>query len=77
MSRKKMTVYLEQPDYRRLKAIGRELGRTAASLVREAVAEFVRRRGRPRNVQSLGAGRSGRHDLSERAEELLAGSPRK
>jgi hypothetical protein len=26
MSRKKMTVYLEQPDYRRLEAIGRELG---------------------------------------------------
>jgi hypothetical protein len=76
MSRMKVIVYLEHPEYRRLVAIGRELGRAPASLVREAVAEFVRRRGRPRSVQSLGAGRSGRHDLSERAEELLAGSQR-
>jgi hypothetical protein len=75
MSRMKMTVHLEELDYRRLKAIGRRLGRALASLVREAVAAFVRRRDRP-NVQSLGVGRSGRHDLSERAEELLARSSR-
>jgi hypothetical protein len=72
----KMTVHLEKLDYRRLKSIGRRLGRALASPIREVAAEFVKRRGRPRNVHSLGAGRSGRHDLSERAEELLARSSR-
>jgi predicted transcriptional regulator len=77
MSRiQKTTVYLDEADYRRLKAIGRQLGRTPAALVREAVAEFARSHDRRRNVRSLGAGRSGRGDISERAEELLAGLPR-
>jgi hypothetical protein len=40
--------------------------------VREAVAQYTRQKltAKPR---SLAAGRSGRGDLSERAEELLAG----
>jgi len=69
----KMTIYFEESDYRRLKAISLELGRSPASLVRDAVAAFVRRRLRAKKVQSLGSGRSGRYDLSERAEELLKG----
>jgi hypothetical protein len=77
MSRvQKTTVYLEEADYRRLKAIGRELGRPPAALVREAVAEFARRHGRRKKVRSVGAGRSGRGDVSERAEQLLAGLSR-
>jgi len=77
MSRiQKTTVYLDDADYRRLKAIGRELGRTPAALVRAAVAEFARSYGRRKKVRSLGAGRSGRGDISERAEELLVGLPR-
>lgn len=72
----KTTVYLEEADYRRLKAIGRELGRAPAALVREAVSEFTRSYGRRKRVRSLGIGRSGRGDLSERAEELLSGLPR-
>jgi hypothetical protein len=72
----KTTVYLEEADYRQLKAIGRELGRAPAALVREAVAEFARRHGRQKKVRSLGAGRSGRGDISERAEQLLANLPR-
>jgi hypothetical protein len=68
----KTTVYLNAADYRRLKALARAQGRTAAELVREAVAQYTRQHstGKPRSV---GAGRSGRGDLSERAEELLAG----
>jgi predicted transcriptional regulator len=68
----KTTVYLNAADYRKLKALARAQGRTAAELVREAVAQYTRQKltAKPR---SLAAGRSGRGDLSERAEELLAG----
>ncbi len=67
----KTTVYLDAADYRRLKQIAQSEGRTAAELVREAVAEYVGRRGgvRPRTV---GLGR-GRKDLAEQAESLLSG----
>jgi hypothetical protein len=67
----KTTVYLDEPSYARLKRIARAQGRPTASLVREAVMEYAARhdtRGRPK---SIGAFRSKRHDLSERAEDLL------
>ena len=67
----KTTVYLDADDYRRLQQLAREQGRRAAELVREAVAEYARRHTRIRAPRTLGAGRSGRSDLSERAEELL------
>ena len=73
----KTTVYLLEADYRRLKAIARRENRTAAELVREAVGEYTARRGRGRKPRSLGVGRSGRGDLSERAEELLTGMGRR
>jgi predicted transcriptional regulator len=69
----KTTVYLDAADYRRLKALARAEGRSAAELVREAVAEYARRRAGTLRPRSLGAGRSGRGDLGERAEELLDG----
>ena len=69
----KTTVYLNAGDYRRLKQLAQAEGRTAAELVREAVSEYARRRAAPARPRSIGAGRSGRSDLSERAEELLAG----
>jgi len=74
MSRtQKTTVYLREADYRRLKAIARELGRAPAALIRDAVAEFANRHGRSRRAKSVGAGLSGRSDLGEHAEELLSG----
>jgi predicted transcriptional regulator len=69
----KTTVYLDAGDYQRLKALARAEGRTAAELVREAVAEYARRRSKVLRPRSLGAGRSRKGDLSERAEELLDG----
>lgn len=73
MRTQKTTVYLDEGDYRRLKAIGRETRRSPAALVREAVSEFARRHGRSRKILSLGAGHSGRGNVAERAEELLKG----
>ena len=69
----KTTVYLDSDDYLRLKSLARQSGKKPASLVREAIAEFAKRHARRRRARSIGAGRSGRHDLAERAEELLEG----
>ena len=70
----KTTVYLSEAEYRRLKALARAQDRPAAELLREAVAEYTARRApRRRLPRSLGAGRSRRGDVGERAEELLAG----
>ena len=69
----KTTVYLTQDEYGLLKELARAQKRPAAELVREAVAEYAHRHAVNERPQSLGAGRSGRGDLSERAEELLDG----
>ena len=69
----KTTVYLDAGEYRRLKLLAAEDGRAPAALIREAVSEYAARRLPRRRARSIGAGRSGRKDLSERAEQLLAG----
>jgi predicted NBD/HSP70 family sugar kinase len=68
----KTTVYLPVAEYRRLQALAREQNRSTAELIREAIAEFRRRHVPRSRPKSIGVGRSGRDDLSERAEELLA-----
>lgn len=73
----KTTVYLRQADYRRLQAIARKQERSAAEVIREAVADYAEKHGRTGRPRSLGAGHSGRGDLSERTEELLAGMGRR
>jgi predicted DNA-binding ribbon-helix-helix protein len=69
----KTTVYLESESYRKLKRIARRRGCAPALLVREAVAEYAARHDERSLPASLGAFRSGRRDLSERAEQLLTG----
>jgi len=69
----KTTVYLDPANYRRLQQLARQRGTTAASLVREAVAAYAAREAPARRPRSVGIGRSGRGDLSERADELLTG----
>lgn len=69
----KTTVYLDATDYRRLKTLAEAEGRSAAELIRAAVAEYTRTRTGRRLPSSLGAGRSGDGELAERAEELLQG----
>ena len=73
----KTTIYLDAADYRKLQVAACAKGRPAAELVREAVAAYVRRDRRSARPASIGRGHSGRGDLSERAEELLAGMGRK
>ena len=69
----KTTLYLDGADYRKLKRIAASRKQAPAMLVREAVAEYVARHGDATLAKSIGAGASGRDDLAERAEELLAG----
>jgi hypothetical protein len=69
----KTTVYLDDADYRSLKGIAKKQGRTTAMVVREAIAQYVVAQSVTTRPTSLGAGRSRRHDLSERAEQLLSG----
>ena len=73
MSTMKTTVYLDATDYRRLKALAAADGRSAAELIRAGVSEYIRRRAPERLPRSLGAAGSGDGQLSERAEDLLAG----
>lgn len=69
----KTTLYLDEGIYRRLKQIARETNRKPAALVREAVAEYTARHSPRRRPKSIGNVRSGRADLGQAAEDLLAG----
>lgn len=69
----KTTVYLEPESYRKLKRIAQRRGCAPAMLVREAVAEYAARHSDQPRPASVGAFRSGRKTLSERAEDLLGG----
>jgi hypothetical protein len=73
MAHEKTTLYLDGADYRRLKRVAARRKVAPAQLVREAVAEYVLKHDTSRAPRSVGAFASGRHDLSERAEELLKG----
>lgn len=67
----KTTIYLDDELYRRVRRLSASTGRTQADIIREAVRAYqVEPLRRPR---SIGLGASGEGDLSERAEELLAG----
>lgn len=70
-SMRKTTMYLDEPTYERLRQVADATGRTQAHLIRDAIEQYVfgKRSGTPR---SIGLG-SGPADLSERADELLAG----
>jgi hypothetical protein len=69
----KTTIYLDEEAYRRLKQLARARGRPPAAMVREAVAEYTARHAPRRRPRSVGAFKSGRRDLGQRAEDLLGG----
>ena len=69
----KTTVYMDEETYRKLKQIARGRGRPPAEMMREAVAEYTARHAPRRRPRSVGAFKSGRRDLGQHAEALLAG----
>jgi hypothetical protein len=69
---KRTTVFLDEGLERDLKALAARKGEPAASLVREALGEYiVRQRSEAPRLGFLAAGRSGRSDVAETHEELL------
>lgn len=70
---KRTTVFLDEALERELQALARRGRRPMASLVREAVEQYVvTARAATRETRGFVAlGRSGRHDVAERHEALL------
>ena len=69
----KTTVYLDAAEYRRLRALAEGEGRSAADLIREAVAEYTQRRTGARRPRTIGIADSGLTDLASRDEDYLEG----
>lgn len=67
----KTTIYLDDRVYARIRRLAAATGRTQAMIIREALAAYTGEGARL--PTSIGAGRSGSKDTSERSEELLAG----
>ena len=73
MKKIKTTVYLNQADYRKLKSLAAEKGRSTAELVREAVAEYTARATEREWPRSFGMGDSGDPHFAENYEDYLDG----
>ena len=71
---KRTTVFLDEALLRRARAYARRHGKSFAQAVREALGEYVaKERGQRSALPSIvGAFDSGRTDIAERHEELLA-----
>ena len=74
---KRTTIFIDEQLERELAGLARRRGQPVAALVREAVERYVvdaRDAGR-RPLAFVAAGRSGRHDVAERHEDLLFQDP--
>lgn len=68
---KKTTLYLDDEEAIRLRQVSAQEGISQGAIITRALRSYFR--ARLRKARSIGAGRSGRGDLSERSEELLDG----
>jgi predicted transcriptional regulator len=66
----KTTVYLDADLAVTIRQLATSEGRAPAELIREALAEYVRRRKRPA-IPGLGEFDSGHADTSQKAEQIL------
>lgn len=64
------TLLLEEETAEALKRLADLQGRSAAEVIRDALAAYTSKAERP-SPKGVGAYRSGRSDVSERAEDLL------
>jgi hypothetical protein len=69
------TVYLDEETALALRQLAEAQNRSQAELIREALAAYTRQAARPK-PRAIGIGRSGRSDVSERAEEILTDAVR-
>lgn len=68
---KRTTIVADERLLLELKHQAKREGRPFSELVREALAEYLRRGKRKKTLSFVGAGRSGRRDVSEKSEEIL------
>ncbi len=74
---KRTTIFADEALIDTLRDVARKDGRSLSATIRVALEEFAARRAAPASLPSfVGIGRSGRHDVAERAEELLWTSAR-
>jgi predicted DNA-binding protein len=66
---KRTTIKLPDELDQRLRHEARRRGTTISEVTRDAISEHLG--GRRRHLLAAAAGRSGRHDVSERIEEIL------
>lgn len=71
---KRTTVKLSDETDARLRQVAERRGQTISEVTRQAIEAFVGQDGNNpgRRLLAAGAGRSGRNDISERIEEILA-----
>lgn len=69
---KRTTIFLDDELEREVKSQAEKEGRPMAGLVREALADYLVERRQGGVPSFAGAGRSGRADVAERHEEILA-----
>lgn len=70
---KRTTVFLDEELQRELKIVAEYKGVPVASVLRDALDEYLRgeRKRRPQTLSFLAIGRSGLKDIAERHEEIL------
>ncbi|MCU0580034.1 MAG: ribbon-helix-helix domain-containing protein [Desulfobacterota bacterium] len=70
------TIFADEYLLKEIKDLARQEKRSAADLIRDALAEYLHSRKSPVTKFSfIGIGESGRHDLAERHEEYLWAKP--
>ncbi len=68
---KRTTIVADESLLLELKHQAKREGRTVSELIREALEGYLRRGEKKKTLSFVGAGRSGRNDISEKSEEIL------
>ena len=74
------TIYLEEDVALAIRQLADREQRSQAEVIREALRRYLKQAGKrrePPKPSGIGAYHSGRHDVSQRAEELLRQAARK
>lgn len=68
---KRTTIVADESLLLELKHQAKREGKTVSELIREALEEYRRRSKGKKTLSFVGAGRSGRKDISEKSEKIL------
>ena len=68
---KRTTIVADESLFLELKHRAKREGRTVSEVIHEALEDYLRRGEKKKILSFVGAGRSGRSDISEKSEEIL------